>query len=57
MEYKELLPNVLPNACNNPKIAPYNTVTEQFTGPGGFTAENQLKLWLYKINRSVNISS
>jgi len=43
----------------NPQLPSHNLVTEQFTGPGGFTGEasanGPLRLWLYKRERSIKV--
>jgi len=45
----------------NPKIPPHNLVTEQLTGPQGFTGEasagGPLRTWIYKRERSLNVGT
>ena len=44
---------------STPKLPPNNLVTEQISGPGGFTGEasagGPLRLWIYKKTRSLNV--
>jgi len=52
------MPGFMPKHTN-PKYPPENFVTEQITGPGGFTGEassgGPLRLWIYKKERSIKV--